>query len=250
MNVQKRWRYQGGRIIETEQTHCSHRGPGGKRSERRKPTDAEMVQINERQRIRKLERLLRANFTEEDWHLVLTYRKEDRPDPEEAKERLTLFLRKLRKEYRKAGAELKYIHVTEYLNHAIHHHLVINHIQGDTGMVRRAWEYGRPNFSPLHEDGDVRGLAEYLVKETVKTRLAPDAVRKQAYTPSRNLIKPEPQEVKTISSRTYDRPIRIHKGYMLIKDSMEEGVTKYGYPFRRWLEVRVEPPEPGGRRKE
>ncbi len=47
------------------------------------------------------------------------------------------------------GADLKYINVTEYKNKAIHHHLLINHIEGQdvSKMVRRLWKFGRPDLS-------------------------------------------------------------------------------------------------------
>ena len=94
----------------------------------KKKTPEEIREANKRQAARKLERLMNANFRPGDWHITLTYRKEIRPSPEEAREELKKFLGCLRRRYRKAGHELKYIVATEYRSKHIHHHLVVNAI--------------------------------------------------------------------------------------------------------------------------
>ena len=65
----------------------------------------------------------KANFkATEDYHLVLTYKKNNRPTPEQAKKYLKNFIQNMRNAYRRLDEELKYILVTEYENKAIHHH--------------------------------------------------------------------------------------------------------------------------------
>lgn len=170
--------------IEIEKVFSGRYGHHGVHSERTKPTPEEVEKINERNALNKLRRLLKANFTEDDWHLVLTYKKEERPDPEEAKDILSRFIRKLRNAYRKNGYELKYIHVTEYHHKAIHHHIVINDIPDVTKIVRALWTYGRPNFSPLLSEHTFGEFAEYLLKETKKT-FKDTPLEKTVYTKSK-----------------------------------------------------------------
>ena len=100
----------------------------GQRGKKVRPTPAEMEKINQRNAERRLRLKINANFGEDDLFVTLTYRKEERPEPEEAKKQIKKFLDSLRKEYKTWGADLKYINVTEYRNKAIHHHILINHV--------------------------------------------------------------------------------------------------------------------------
>ena len=95
--------------------HCYPREDrkGAQREPIKKKTPEEIREANKRQAVRKLERLMNANFRPGDWHITLTYRKEIRPSPEEAREELKKFLTCLRRRYRKAGHELKYIVATD-----------------------------------------------------------------------------------------------------------------------------------------
>lgn len=109
--------------IEVEEVHSNRYGKKGyKRAPRKEPTKEEMVEANERRRIKKLYRIIATNFDFGDYHAVLTYRKDERPTPEQAKKILRTLLRNLRKAYQKRGEPLHYIIVTEYERAAIHHH--------------------------------------------------------------------------------------------------------------------------------
>ena len=111
-----------GSYVEIRKYYSSRYGKKGvKRGPYREPTREEVETINERQAITKLRRLIETNFTYGDFHLVLTYRKEDRPTAPEAKKRREKFLRKLRAAYASFGGELKYICVTEKEARSIHH---------------------------------------------------------------------------------------------------------------------------------
>ena len=70
-----------------------HRPRGGKE----KPTAEEMEKVNQKNAEAKLRRLINANFGYGDYHLVLTYKKDLRPDPAEAKKRVSKCLRILRR---------------------------------------------------------------------------------------------------------------------------------------------------------
>ena len=114
---------------------------------------------------------INANFGVDDPFITLTYRKEERPTPAGAKKNIKKLLDSLRKKYKTMGAELKYINVTEYQNKAIHHHIIINHVEGVdvSKWVRQLWKFGRPDFKYLDDTGQYKDLAAYLIKETSKT---------------------------------------------------------------------------------
>ena len=84
---------------------------------------------------------MNANYGYGDYHVVLDYIRVKGEEPrsrEQMRKDINVFLRELRKEYRKAGKELKYIHVMEIGEKgARHHHLVINQI--DTKTLQECW---------------------------------------------------------------------------------------------------------------
>ena len=130
-----------GKTIEVIKSYSKRIGDHRPRAGKEKPTAEEMKKVNQRNAETKLRRLINANFGYGDYHLVLTYKKDLRPDPAEAKKRVSKFLRILRREYKKRGEELKYIIATEYKNKAIHHHLIVNGIEANVNkIVRDCWE--------------------------------------------------------------------------------------------------------------
>ena len=93
------------------------------------------------------------------------------------------------------GADLKYINVTEYKNKAIHHHLLINHIEGQDvskngSQIVEVWQTG---FKYLDDTGQYKDLTAYLIKETSKTYKENDGGHKQRYSCDRNLTMPTPK---------------------------------------------------------
>ena len=216
---------------------------GEKRSERVKPTAEQIQKYNDREALRKLKRLMINNFGTGDWHLILTYPDGSRPDPEEGKKNFSKFIKKLRRFYQKQGRILKYIYVTEYKNSNLHHHIVINDISGIGSMIRRLWP-GGAFFSPLYEDQNFDGLAEYFVKETKDTFRDPGNPWHQRYGCSRNLEKPD---VKTEIIRADSwrenpgvPPTLAEQGYVLDKESVICGFDGMGYPFQEYIFIKYE----------
>ena len=227
-------RIEAGEITEVEKYHTARYGKKGIRpAEKKKPTPEQMKKINERNAIKKLRRLMNANFSPNDYHTVLTYRREERPDPEEAKKHLRKLLDKLRREYRKRGEELKYITVTEYAGKAIHHHILINSIEGTDRLLNELWQYGRPHNTLLDSTGQYGELAAYFVKETQSTFREPGNPNRLRYSCSRNLKKPK-ETVRVIQANEWRKEPKAPKGYEIIKDSVSSGVsemTGYGYQY-------------------
>lgn len=186
----------------------------------------ETDRINRANAISKLTRKLNANFNDNDFHIVLTYRREERPGCEQAKENLKKFFRKLRNIYRKAGHELKYIHVTEYARKSIHHHVVINGFEGCVSIIKNLWSFGRVHFTPLDSTGQYRKLAEYLIKETDKTFREKNGGQMQRYTPSKNIITPEPK-IEKIMAKSWTSEPKAIKGYYIDEESIYNGVNPF-----------------------
>lgn len=241
-----------GKTIEVERYFSSrYKKPGIKRSQKVKPTREEQKRINTRQAERKLRILINANFEYGDYHLTLNYIRERGTEPrtkEEMKKDIAIFLREMRKEYKKRGMEFKYIHVSEIGEKgARHHHLVINKI--DTEVIQRSWYkayagHTRIHTHPLDDSGNYAQLAGYLIKYTDKHRSGDDALQGKRWNCSKNLVRPEPK-IKIISERASFRsepkPI---KGYYIDKDSIQCGMHSpeyFGYGFLRYTLVQIAP---------
>lgn len=230
-----------GKTIEVYKYFRKRDRKGG-RGIKTKPTAEEMEKINQYNAERKLRLKINANFREDDLFITLTYRREERPTPEEAKKQIKKFLDNLRKEYKKAGSELKYINVTEYKNKAIHHHVLINHIaEEDAGkIVRTLWRFGRPDFKYLDDTGQYKDLAEYLIKETSQTFKENDGGHKQRYSCSRNLITPEPKtEIIKRATKWSNNPKSV-KGYYIDADTIYNGLDAFtGLEYQRYTMIAI-----------
>lgn len=224
--------------IEIEKVFSGKYGWKGKPQKKRTPTPEEMKIINKRQATKKLRWKIKANFNEiDDYHLVLTYKKDQRPDADEAKRRLKNFIQSVRRQYKKRGYDLKYIIVTEYKNKAIHHHFVINGIPDTMKLICHYWKYGHPNFTPLYEEESLGELAEYLVKETDKT-FREKVHQKQRYRCSRNLVEPD-IKVEVVQANTFRKEIKPRAGYYIDKSSVVEGINEFGYRYQFYSMVKI-----------
>lgn len=224
----------------------------GKRAERSRLTPEEMDKVNQNNAAKKLRWIIAANFQGGDFHVVLTYLRENRTTPAEAKKIINKFIRAMRQEYKKVGAEFKYIHVTEYKNTSIHHHIIINNLEyvNVTGWVKKHWEYGRPKFTVLDDTGNYHRLADYLIKETSKTFREKDSGHKQRYSCSRNLVHPEPV-TEIIHAEKWRREPKAIKGYYIVPDSVNNGISNFdGYPFQSYIMVSLDAGMPEGLNKE
>lgn len=231
-----------GKTIEVTKSYSKRVGSKN-RSKKEKPTKEEMEKINERNAERKLTLKINANFEMDDIFSTLTYRKDERPTPEQAKKNIKKLIDNLRGEFKKIGAQLKYINVTEYKNKAIHHHLLINHIEGyDVAkMIRNLWEFGRPDFKYLDGSGQYKDLAAYLIKETAKTFKENDGGHKQRYSCSRNLIMPQPKTKIIKKAAKWIPDPKPLKGYYIDKDTVYNGVDQFtGREYQRYMMIKLD----------
>ncbi len=241
MYIKKTW--YTNRTIEVEKTYQWRYGaPGMPRSLKKKATPEDIARQNEWIAEKTLRRTINYNFGVNDLHLILTYRKDNRPAPELQPKLLRKFLGKMRSAYKKAGFEFKYIISTEYGSRgAVHHHLIINSVNAPgistTSLVNRLWEYGRPMWVPLDDTGEYKDLAEYIIKDTAKCFRQEGNPFRQRYSCSRNLVKPEPEVEQMSAARWRDEP-KITKqqekdGWWLDYDSIVTGFNRVtGYPYQ------------------
>ena len=233
-----------GATVEVRKYYSPRFGKIGRREAWSGPSSEAMERINEKRALEKLRWLMNANFSPGDWHLVLTYRRENRCKPQEAERRLDNFMRSARAIYRKLGRELKYISVTEYLSTAIHHHLVVNSI--DVRFLQAAWKWGQIRPTVLYTY-DHYALAEYFIKET-KTSYK-TGVRGKRWNQSSNLEKPH-IKTEVVKADSWREHPQIPSGYRMVPDTFKIGYDDYnGYAYQEYRLVWESPPEEKNRKE-
>ncbi len=141
---------------------------------------------------------MNANFTEEDYHVTLTYRDGYVPDEQQARIDVRNYFRRVKAWRKKNGLPpLKYIYVIEFGNGdgrrtRAHHHIVMS-----GGVPREVlkdlWKFGSVRVDELEpENGTLEGLARYITK-------APCGSKR--WECSRNLINPKITESDTKVSK-------------------------------------------------
>ena len=256
MYIRKTWK--AGKTVEVKKTFSTRYGKPTTRGETIRHTSDAQEAVNRRNAIGELRRTLNANFGPGDWHGVLTYPQAIPPTPEQAKRDINLFLRKLRTFYRDKGQELKYVQATEYKNKRIHHHIVLPDLCGGMKPVQTIWKKvladayyspmervnGEPlylhfRWAPLDDSGQYGKLAEYLIKETDKSRNDPDAICKRRYRQSRNLIHPKPV-VEIIDAKRWREEAAQRKGYYIDKKASVDYISEdTGLPVQETIYVAV-----------
>lgn len=244
MRRYKQIEYKAGASIEI--IKCIPRGcrRGQGRVPGKRKTREEMQEANMRQAARKLARKIDANFKPGDWHVTLTYKVE--PSIAEAQETISKFLDRMRDRYKRRGLQFKYILVTEYESKRIHHHIIMNNTNDGkkttSDFVRESWKgIGSPKFVPLYDEGEYRGLAEYFIKETERTFRDADSPVKQRYSCSRNLVEPQVKHRINITKNGWQMDPRPRPGYYIIPNTLYNGWDKLGYPYQRYVMVKLNP---------
>lgn len=236
MYRQRKYKFEN--VIEVKEYHTARYGaPGMERKKKRKPTPEQMERINQRKREQTARHKLRANFKEYDYFSTLTYRREDRPEGmEAAKEHFRQFVRKIRKAYKKAGHELKWMANIECgTKGAWHVHLIINRIPDTDMILASAWLHGKIKNELLYQAGDFKDLAAYITKTPKTDQRLADA----HYSASRNLPTPAPEDRTYLHWRTWHK-VRIPAGWYLDPESVYEGINEItGYPYRTYTLLRV-----------
>lgn len=234
----KKKEYRFKNAIEVEEYHTGKYGaPGQKRQQKKELTKEQIEKRNQYNREKTARRKLRMHFEVNDYFSLFTYRKEDRPeDMKKAKQHFGRAIRIIRREYRKRGAELKWMRNIEVgTKNGWHIHLVLNRIPDTDLILKKAWPHGKVVSQLLNEKGEFAQLAAYITK-TPKTD---PRLKETSYSTSKNLPIPEPKEKIYRRWKTW-KDVRVPEGYYLEKDSYYEGINPVtGYKYRIYTLIRV-----------
>ena len=225
--------YTCGAYVEIRKYYSTRYGQKGvKRGSNRAPTREDVELVNEKNAITQLRRLIETNFSPGDYHLVLTYRKQDRAGASESMKQKEKFLRKLRQAYKRFGGDLRYISVTEKEARSIHHHLIVNAC--DPRLIQDAWPWGSTHITLLYDEGSYADLAAYLIKETRRTFRSQNRLQGKRWTASRNLKQPDVKKEVVRADSWREKPV-VPKGYLLDADSIRMGCHSVtGYAFQEY----------------
>ena len=146
--------------------------------------------LNKKNAVKNLIRLVNTNFTDDDIWGTFTYETKRLPaSVEDAQKEMSKFIRRLKYYGDKHGfAPLKYVYVTEFEDDPekgkkrVHHHIVCNF--PDRDVAERLWRNGaRRQTRRLQADDDgYEGLVRYILKD-------PKGAKR--YVTSKNLQKPQ-----------------------------------------------------------
>lgn len=216
----------------------------GTRSKKENVSAPKQKNLNDKNARRYLVELGNGNFSSDDYHLTLTYGKEEDGNSlqpksiEEAEKNVTNYLRRVAyRRKKKHLAPLKYILVTEYRQNdegefttKIHHHILINGgLDRDT--LEDMWTIKMPGQKRMKlgitradrlqpdesESGNgIEGILQYLSK---------DPKGKKRWSSSRNLKRP----VK----RTNDWKFTI-SGMLKAKDSADKGLSLFRKKYSKY----------------
>ena len=212
----------GRTIMRSLHPGVGKRTPGLKRKAKQNQTPEKVAAVNFRNAVKRLTAILNNNFKDGDYHITLSYAAET--DPQEAKACLDRFLRNMHDYCKRHGIEWKRVAVTEYENKRVHHHVVCSGVERE--IIEARWKHGHVNFRELYTKGCYHELADYLVKETEKTFRKPDAVSRQRYNPSRNIVVPVPK-IEEVSKAQLNRDPKPLKGYYIVSET----VNRYEHEF-------------------
>lgn len=196
--------YRAGMIGEKIKYWVPGKKPG--KSERRMKSDIKQQQRNEASAVKRMARIIHANFARGFLLMTLNYSDTglakvaaglDGEDYENklyhaAHHQVRLWRDRVRKACQAAGVEMKCVIVTsdmdgktgEYVR--VHHHVIIN--QEALGIAMAKWKLGGTHHKELSRDIDQSALAAYLLDQV---RRLPD---EKKYIASRNLEIPQPKD--------------------------------------------------------
>lgn len=222
--------------IEVEEYHRGRYGaPGMHRKKKTFTTPEQIARRNAYNKTVRCRRKLRAHFRKNDLFVTLTYKREERPaDMAQAKKEFREFMKRIRKAYRRAGKELKWIcNIENGTKGAWHVHLVVNRIPDAELIITEAWQHGMVDMRLI--DGDMAKLAPYLTKEPCTEK----RIRESSYSSSRNLPIPEPKVKEIFRPKIWRGDIKIPRGYYLDKESVVEGINPVTqHPYRLYTLLR------------
>lgn len=237
-----------GNTIEINKYYTySHNRKGERREKKERPTREAQRKVNRRRAEKILRRLMNHNFHDGDFLITLDYRFEERPNgKKEMLDIINAFLRKVRRDVRRSGKDIKTIHCMEVgPRGARHHHMMISKV--DIEILRKHWTHGGIHIDPLYSDGQYKKIASYFMKYEDRTQETEGQLVGRRYYPSRNIEKPVATK-EVIKAGHFKKKVKEVDGYYLEDNTVRNGICEFnGYEYFSYTLIRMEKKTGGGR---
>jgi hypothetical protein len=204
---------------------------------RRVPPEV-MKRANERNSMKKMQRLAHANFGEGDFWVTVTYAQGESVTREQAMKDMRNYIARIQRARKRAGLEqTKYIYVVEWgeTTGRIHCHIIMERMDWDT--VHGLWKHGRTEVQKLQED-EKQGLAECVKYMLKKTTPNPQGIRRKekAWVASKGMKQPEEtRSDRKVSRRKVEKIAKAMVGDM----SEARAIFEKAYPGYKLAGVNV-----------
>lgn len=237
-----------GDVIDVSEYHDGRYGARGeKRGKRKKPTKEEMQKVNAQNKTKRCRQRMIQYLNRGDLYCTLTYKIEERPpDMKGALEDFQVFMRRVRREFRKRGMKCYWFrNIERGTKGAWHIHIVINDIGDTASIIQKAWDKGGTWTITISNskfyDEDFTQLANYMTKDENTVELKRDGtpckprIRESSYNTSRNMPLPEPKPDKLVR---WKKEVKPSKGYYIAH--IYEGINPVtGYKYRQYTMIRL-----------
>lgn len=197
-----------------------------------------MQEANERNSWKRMNRMVHANFGEEDYWCTLSYAESEVVTLEQARKDMRNYIARVQRARKRAGMEpTKYVYVIEWgeTNGRIHHHIIMQRMDWDE--VQRLWGKGRTEVKRLQEDerGGYRAMTRYMLK---RNRPNGEGMRRKekAWSASKGMKRPEERiSDRKVSRRKVEKIARAMDG----DESEARAIFERAYPGYKLASVNV-----------
>lgn len=198
-----------GNMVESEiypVYKCKHDIP---RAKERKDSSIFQKKLNEKNKKKKIFRLVNNNFISEDLFIELSYNDNYVPNEERARKDMKNYIERIRRYRKKMGLpELKYIYAIGFGEEEgkkirIHHHIIMSGMDRD--IAEKLWGKGRANSKRLQPDSGTGWFEEasnYIAKQGNKRWASSKNLKEPTVTKNRTRLTKRKTEklVKEINS--------------------------------------------------
>lgn len=235
--------YKAGGVVEKSKYFIKGERPT-KRASKRFKTEIGKQEFNEVSTSKNLSRIINANFVPGDLFVTLTYspsglekltRNISEDDIEArytaANKQMRLFFDRAKRTFEKAGNSFRYVGVTadydpERACYArVHHHIIVP--AAAIEIVKKKWTLGNVHIRKLEYQDDYTPIAEYMLYQVRHV------ANRKKYTPSRNLVRPEPRDRIAVNAAE----LRVPQGATLLYRSQTKQnnsqYLRYVFPDER-----------------
>lgn len=218
-----------GKLLEIEKYPITNKG-NRVRVPKFQSSSVSQANLNKKNSLKQLIRLVECNYTEEDLFITLSYKKAP-SDKRTVKKDFQNFVRRLKYHCKKEGLpEPVVLGKPVYSSSRPHHHLFLNFYE--LNLLKKCWGKGRVSASYLERDEEYgfSPISKYFASEKNESAFS------KRWCASRNLKKPK-EVKKQIKRLNIYKPVEAPKGYKIISVEVTDNVFTGTYQYIRCVKI-------------